>query len=386
MATLTDIHDLIDAQLRLPVSAPKIYVLGDTGAGKSTVLQHILGTKRQAFPSALKRRTTVAITEYVIDKTVPYAACFLLKSAVEVLTSIEEILEYSQASIIKLIRKDKEINLKDVIDNLGESPDQRFRLKYIVSEGMLEIFSAKLIESSISAIDNYEIGFEQPFIKELAKNIFDVVQDNLRKYTDLTLTEKQITHLVKYDDRDSCIDSAKLFLKAGKNSLSPLVSYARIQGGFGADWLPENSSFVIIDGEGIGHDIKESAILSARHLDYFKICDAIVVAEGAGKPFAAGGKSAIQGVIQNGYVDNLYLMMTKLDELIDEDAEEQTDFEDRIHDVRHEFKNLEQALKSSGIEEDRWLDNVSYIEGLKEIETPDQSIIRRQLPWPFRVN
>ena len=374
MENLTEIHRLIDKQLPLPECAPKIYVLGDTGAGKSTVLQHILGTKKQSFPSTLRRRTTVAITEYVIDKTLPYAACFVLKTAIEVRASIEEILEYTQSSIMKLIKKGKEIDRKDVVDNLGESADQRFRLKYIIEEEVLDSYATRLISESETSSDSYEEEVEQAFIKDLAEEVFKVVQVTLKDLAGVTLSDGQATLIKEYDNRETCIDSVKMFLKAGKGSLSPLVSYARVQGRFGAEWLPEDSSFVIIDGEGIGHDIKESAILSSRHLDYFEFSDAIVLAEGAGKPFAAGGKSALKGVIQNGYVDNFYLMMTKLDELIDEDEEEQSDFKGRIQDVRREFKNLDQALKSDDIQEERWSNNVFYTEGLKAKNTPTQSI------------
>ena len=374
MTDLAEIHKLIDRQFPLPEDSPKIYVLGDTGAGKSTVLQHILGTKKQSFPSTLMRRTTVAITEYIIDKSLSYASCFLLKSAVEVQASIEEIVEHSHSSIMKLLQKNKAVDSKDVIDNLGESPDQRFRLKYLINETNLNDYADRLIELSRKGVDSYQEEIEPPFIKTLADELFSQVQEKLKQASGLMLEAEQVTLLKEYDDKESCIESAKVFLKAGKESLSPLVSYARIQGGFGADWLPEESSFVIIDGEGIGHDIKESAILSARHQDYFRICDAIVLAEGAGKPFAAGGKSAIQGVIQNGYVDNFYLLMTKLDELIDDDDEESSDFEERIHDVRREFKNLEQALSSEGMNDDRWKNNVFYIEGLKGKDTPEQSV------------
>ena len=372
MATLENIHSVLDSVLPLPVDLPKIYLLGDTGAGKSTVLQHVLGTKERTFPSALKRRTTVAITEYVLDRSLPFKSCFLLKTYNEVKASIDEILEYSQGQLIKQIQAGKEIDIKDVVDNLGESPDQRFRLKYLVDDVHLSECAQKLKSHCIYWAEKSS-GEEEIPLLDVSDELYELVAAMLREQADVSLGNEVIPLCQNYLDIEPCVNAAKIFLKSGRDSLSPLVSYARIQGAFGGEWLEDGTRFVIVDGEGIGHDVKESAVLSARHIDYFKFCDAIVLAEGAGKPFAAGGKSAIHGVIQNGYVDRFSLLITKLDELIDEDEEEQLSFDERIQDVRRSYKNLDQAFENEGLSEDRWKDYAYYVENLKNKIIPENS-------------
>jgi hypothetical protein len=76
-------------------------------------------------------------------------------------------------------------------------------------------------------------------------------------------------------DLESFIAKAKLLLSNTRNSVSPVVEYARLQGNLLATWLPQNAELVLIDGEGIGHDTREASRLSARHLDYFHFADSI---------------------------------------------------------------------------------------------------------------
>src|SRR5438128_913485 len=94
----------------------------------------------------------------------------------------------------------------------------------------------------------------------------------------------------------------KPLLNAEEGSLSPLVERARIRGNLRAPWL-QDTEIVVIDGEGIGHDLRESGqpTLSARHLDDFYHADAILLVEESTKPFSGGGKSALAALARNGY-------------------------------------------------------------------------------------
>jgi len=59
---------------------PKIYLLGSTGAGKTSIVRAILDTANDAFPTTLQTRTTVAPTEYVISANKPFKSTFIFKS------------------------------------------------------------------------------------------------------------------------------------------------------------------------------------------------------------------------------------------------------------------------------------------------------------------
>ncbi len=57
----------IQKTLEVLYDYPKLYLLGSTGAGKTSIVRSILDTQNDAFPSTSPTRTTIAPTEYVID-------------------------------------------------------------------------------------------------------------------------------------------------------------------------------------------------------------------------------------------------------------------------------------------------------------------------------
>ncbi len=84
---------ILEKILPVPVNLPKIYFLGDTGAGKTTIIRKILGTDKFNFPTTRQTRTTVAITEYIISCSLPFKATFIFKSEEQITGYIREILQ-----------------------------------------------------------------------------------------------------------------------------------------------------------------------------------------------------------------------------------------------------------------------------------------------------
>ena len=84
MRTFEDIQDILGS---LP-EFPKLYLLGTTGAGKTTIVRLILGTTSNKFPTVAQSRTTVAPTEYVLSKNLPFEAKFILSQALSLIKSI----------------------------------------------------------------------------------------------------------------------------------------------------------------------------------------------------------------------------------------------------------------------------------------------------------
>jgi len=64
MSRFEEIQKALDAVSPVPVDLPRLYLLGDTGAGKTTIIRKILGTDESKFPTTRQTRTTVAPTEY----------------------------------------------------------------------------------------------------------------------------------------------------------------------------------------------------------------------------------------------------------------------------------------------------------------------------------
>jgi hypothetical protein len=137
--------------------------------------------------------------------------------------------------------------------------------------------------------------------------------------------------------------------------------------------LPDDTELVLIDGEGIGHDTREASRLSARHLDYFHFADSIGLVEECKKPFASGGKSAIEGVIRNGYLEKFKLVFSKLDE-VEIGDEDKPDREAQIRSVKKGVRNVRNALKEDGIEINISNDHFYCLSRMKEKEPDKDSV------------
>lgn len=79
MLTFQRSQQILDGLLPVPVNLPKIYLLGDTGAGKTTIIQQLLGTTALRFPSVRRTRTTIPVIEFVVSKESKYRAAVVFK-------------------------------------------------------------------------------------------------------------------------------------------------------------------------------------------------------------------------------------------------------------------------------------------------------------------
>jgi ABC-type ATPase involved in cell division len=57
MSRYQKIQNALKAVSPLPVDLPKLYFLGDTGAGKTTIIRKFLGTEESKFPTTLRTAT-----------------------------------------------------------------------------------------------------------------------------------------------------------------------------------------------------------------------------------------------------------------------------------------------------------------------------------------
>ena len=380
MSRFEEIQEALDSVSPVPVDLPKLYLLGDTGAGKTTIIRKILGTEESKFPTTRQTRTTVAPTEYVIRDGGEYDITVILKSISEVEGYIDEILREA------ITRYQKDQQKEKITRNLRQTSDQRFRLYYLLSKEFTEQIAARIIELSPlvdQKIENYQNEFpedkeETGIFVEFALDELgdkytsicnDIVAEVQRKAASVCNNEKlEFTWKVyKYSEGNQAdfISKCKEILSSEANSISPLIEYARIRGKLMAPWLHPRTEAVIIDGEGIGHNTKEAGQLSSRHYDYFYRADAILVIEESKKPFVAGGKSALKSIFERGYKDKLLVLFTKLDEVEPYDSDDPTN-EDRIEEVRDGLINVFASLKEDGLEIDLSENSIFYIGGLKD--------------------
>jgi len=332
---------------------PKIYLLGSTGAGKTSIVRAILDTAGDAFPSTLPTRTTVAPTEYVISSTKPFKSTFIFKAQDDVEIAISEILELT---IDKLItQKEKIINLSE---SLEETSDQKFRLKYLLSSDILEKISSYIINTLLPKTNHckdieevLQMQTIQAEINYLVQWILDeIITFSKNICPQYTLFDNSLYIIDNIKNKAEFIQENKKILDSKYPSISPLIEYARIEGNFSDEVLPNKTSeYVLIDGEGIGHDrgeIKNS--LSTRHLEFFKDADCILLVEKSNDPLNAAGLSAIKTIYFNGYSEKFKLIFSKTDLLSTEDAPKE--LKEIKKDLNKDLTSVRKVLKNSKID------------------------------------
>ena len=257
-------YEILDEHSPVPVNMPKIYFLGDTGAGKTTIIRKLLGTDGFNFPTTRQTRTTVAITEYVISKNLPFKATFIFKTEEQIKGYIKEILQEAAYKAYKERQNRKE----KVAKYLRQTNDQSFRLYYIVSDHVLLEIAEQLIGIFPKIDDKIgQLSIEFPDDTDEIETFIDLALDNLKNIDQIvqkvfTQIQETVTEFcdgydlcsnIRYyqfsEEKQKFITRCKTLLASEKNSISPVIDYARIQGFLMSNWINEETEVVLIDGQ-----------------------------------------------------------------------------------------------------------------------------------------
>lgn len=242
----------------------KVYLLGSTGAGKTSFVRHIIGTTKYAFPTTTQTRTTIAPTEYVIKKDLKFKTTIILKDENDITSSILELIYDAIQKALENKKIEKE-SIEDIIIKLEESSDERFRLKYMVSKETIKNKAEFIINKILPKIDSLDTNNESlftdirneinfilnDFIEEIKSNFYKVIDNKYTLFSDLPY------YIENIEDKEQFINKNKDLLKNDFGSISLLVEYIRIEGNLLSEWLDNEFELVLIDGEGIGHSYGE---------------------------------------------------------------------------------------------------------------------------------
>ena len=132
MRTYIQLQEQLGTLVGLPHNLPIVYLLGDTGAGKTCLVRQLLGTTEEKFPSVKRVRTTVAPTEFIITNEQTLNAAFVFRPEIEIAQLVGEIIEQAVTATFIALRANDE--LPELADILGDSPDQRFKLRCFLDE------------------------------------------------------------------------------------------------------------------------------------------------------------------------------------------------------------------------------------------------------------
>lgn len=348
----------------------RIYLLGSSGAGKTSIVKHIIGTSLLNFPTTTQTRTTLATTEYVIKRDLPFKTTIILKQKADVLDSIEELI---QETIKKSLDNKRLTDINYITEKLQESSDERFRLRYMVDSVSLKKHATYISENIIPLLEGKSLDDETLFsnaeekitylrdsiLKEIEATFYNACKKNYTLFCDKHYYIENIA------DKNKFIQKNKELLKSEFGSISLLVDYVRIEGNLLADWLDNTLEFVLIDGEGIAHSLQEDRdTLSTRHYDYFSFCNQILLVEKADDPFISGGQAAIEAILLNGYKNKFKLIFSKIDRI---------EATDKNSVLRKRLENLTAALKQKKIILELENRNTYKLGNLKLTSTPDYS-------------
>lgn len=352
MINFSKIQEILSENNNLDLSEiKKIYLLGSTGAGKTSLVRNIIDTVNYNFPTTTQTRTTVASTEYVIKKGLPFKTTIILKTKDDIVDSLDMLIN----DAIKKGLNNQKVNKnskEDIILKLEESSDEKFRPKYMVSKKILEdnanIILTEILPKIIdnnddeTLLDSNEIKTKK---QTIIVNFLNEIEESFKKLvtSDYKLFSNQALIIKDINNKSDFIERNKELLKTDVGSISLLVEYIRIEGeNLLADWLkPLNLEFLLIDGEGIGHSLMEKRdTLSVRHYDFFDYCNQILLMEKGEDPFISGGQGAIESIFLNGYKDKFKLIFSKIDRI---------ENSDRNGFLRRRLSNLENALAAQHI-------------------------------------
>lgn len=350
MKSFSDIQNILKCENIDLSGIKKIYLLGTTGAGKTSLVKHIINTSEYDFPSTTQSRTTVSPTEYVIKKDLPFKTTIILKDKDDICDSITLIIQDAIQKALENFKLDKN-NLEDIISKLEESSDERFRLKYMIQADILKEQAIKIQNTIIPLIANLDTNNETLFVNvNVQREINDILNAFLEEievcfsklhFNNYKLFSDNPIVLGNFSNKDEFIKRNKELLKNDYGSLSLLVEYVRIEGDLLANWLPKDCEFVLIDGEGIGHSLREKRdTLSVRHYNFFDYCNNILLIEKADDPFISGGQGAIETIFLNGYKEKFKLVFSKMDTI---------KVQDKNSFIRKRLSNLDDALKKQKI-------------------------------------
>ncbi len=356
----------------------KVMLVGTTGAGKTSLLRHLIGSdpERDRFPSTSTAKTTIADIEIVISQG-EYEAIVTFFSEHYTVAAIEEcILEACKAAT----QEKKEV---DIANALLNHRDQRFRLSYLLGtyqektpptddewsfdeetqEPQDSLVPSDEQESNQTAIENYlkrirslaakvkqniesqlemEMSSATGEDRDALEDLFEETLADAEGFADLVLDildairnkfgQIKTGELIKRGSGwpESWVfqtPDRKVFLEQvrGFSSnfaplfgqlLTPLVNGIRIRGPMYPDFKPNlDHKLVLIDGEGLGHTPDSSSSVSTRITRRFDDVDVIVLVDNAQQPMQAAPLAVLRSLAASGHYGKLFIAFTHFDQV-----------------------------------------------------------------------
>lgn len=349
-------------------NVPRVLVVGQTAAGKSRLMQHLLRTTRENFPMRGAGRTTVADTEVIVGD-VDYAGVVTFYAENEVREIIKEnILEAcefahhepdNKAKIAAklLTDSDKRFRFPHVIGDWDQSTDADADEEDFEEESdeldadvpaplpwpKLESAVAQVVLMMEHALASARIDLQaekeqdEPVIDEYWLQYID--QDQLDALTEEMLEEIErrlctatgqsswpITHPIPTTtDRAEFFRHLRPFYQNNRKLfgtlVTPLVQGLRVRGRFAPPPFMSSTmpTWVLLDGQGLGHEqgraTKINRTVPPELAKKFSSADLILLVDRAVPAMTGEAPILLENLIDRGHQDQLAIVFTHFEDV-----------------------------------------------------------------------
>ena len=369
-----DYFALREREMQLPPrqgkrrNVPRVLAVGQTAAGKSRLVQHLLRTTRENFPMRGAGRTTVADTEIIVDD-VPYAGVITFYAENEIREIIKEnILEACEFAYHEP-RDNAKIAAKLLIDS-----DKRFRFTHVVGDWKQSSDEVDDDDDVDDQSDELETDgpalLPWPKLESCVAQVVAMTEHALaaarrdlqaEKEQDEQVIEEYWLQYIDHDQRDALTEEIleeferRLCAATGQSSwpvthrisdttdrteffrllrpfyqnnrklfgvlVTPLVQGIRVRGQFAPPSFMATSmpAWVLFDGQGLGHEqgraTKINRTVPPELAKKFSSADLILLVDRAVPAMTGEAPILLENLIDRGHQDQLAIVFTHFEDV-----------------------------------------------------------------------
>lgn len=369
---------------------PKVLLVGPIGAGKTSLLRHLIGSSpaNDRFPSTARGRTTISNTE-IITADSAFEAAVTFFSEWEIRTQIHECILEAATSCLEgktdseiaeqfLFHKDQKFRMSYILGNWPEPENENLsddnwdfgdssghlvkpedtdipeavsdyyaiknlnskliefveRIKKISIEALSKVSAT--LETDIRHLKGKERLDAQEWFEEFVEKaddfselINDVIDEILLRFEQIGKGDllkrrsgwPEAWHYVEKntENRNDFLKQIRWFSSNNSHDfgrlLTPLVEGVRVKGPFFPEFTKHRPKYVILDGQGIGHEASDSSSVSTHISDKFGTVDAVVMVDNAMQPMLQPSVALLRTIGSGGYSDKLTIAFTHFDKI-----------------------------------------------------------------------
>lgn len=372
-------EELLPLPPMMPGKAVRTLILGNSGVGKTTLLQRLIGCDGEGdrFPATSTNRTTTCEIEIITGRPEYSAAVtFLTRHQTQ-----QEVTESVSNAVLKAIEGESdETVMKDLLDDT----DQRFRLKYTLGgwssiksntggslsfgaaskraaeaataetspflkaalTSIREIAAAALAEAQATfgpfeslkdedwsfALDEMQRGGEaSDAFQDLVNGIMEEIEERFDRLPGGKFRKSSTgwpeawLFSAPSGQREDFLRVVRWFCSNSKEEwgglLTPLVTGIRVCGPFRPAWVPAGQSYehIFVDTQGLDHEKPTTELSSETTSMFAKVQNILFVESGKDSLKSQSARKVMEAIAGSGYTASVTVALTHMDLVVGDD-------------------------------------------------------------------